>query len=368
MGKLFKILLIVAVVGAVLVALYAFVAGPKGNKNGITLVEIAKGSITEKALAVGQIEPRIKFSVKSKIPGLVSKCFVEVGDTVKTGDPLFEIAPDPTPSERSDVDRTVERGRATFERAKAELERFQALAKDGIVTGDDLDRKREQFELARVALAQAQDTRELTLKGRVSGRGANFESVIRAPADGTVLSRSANVGDPVVPLTSFQPGTELAAIAEMGDLIFKGTVDEIDVGKMAIALPTRIKVGALPSDIVTGKVSRIAPQAQKQEGATVFNVEIELDPSQKVTLRAGYSANADVIIREKKDVTVVPERLVIFEEGGKKTSVEIPGASPKDEPKKIAVKLGLSDGLNVEVTEGLKPGDKVVQRPPKEIK
>lgn len=368
MGKLFKILLIVAVVGAVLLGLYAFVSRGKGDKGGNTLVEIAKGSITEKALAVGQIEPRIKFSVKSKIPGLVSRCFVEVGDAVKAGDPLFEIAPDPTPSERSDVDRTLERSRATYERAKADLERFQNLAKDGIVTGDDLDRKKEQFELARVALAQAQDTRELTLKGRVSGRGASFESIIRAPADGTVLSRAANVGDPVVPLTSFQPGTELAAIAEMGDLIFKGTVDEIDVGKMALDLPTRIKVGALPSDVVTGRVARIAPQAQKQEGATVFSVEIELDPNQKVTLRAGYSANADVIIREKKDVTVIPERLVIFEEGGKETSVEMPGASPKDEPKKVEVKLGLSDGLNVEVTEGLKPGDKVVQRPPKEIK
>jgi HlyD family secretion protein len=181
------------------------------------------------------------------------------------------------------------------------------------------------------------------------------------------LKRHVNPGDPVVPLTSYQPGTELATIADMKDLIFKGTVDEIDVGKLKANLLARIKVGALPTDVVTGHVSRIAPQAQQKDGATLFDVEIELDPSDKVTLRAGYSANADLIIREKKDVVTIPERLVIFEDGGKKTYVELPAADPKGEPKKTEVKLGISDGMNVEVTSGLAKGEKVVQRPPKEI-
>jgi HlyD family secretion protein len=170
-----------------------------------------------------------------------------------------------------------------------------------------------------------------------------------------------------VPLTSYQPGTEMATVANMSDLIFKGTVDEIDVGKLSVGMTARIKVGALPTDIVTGKVARIAPQAQQKEGATLFDVEIELDPNQKITLRAGYSANADVIIREKKDVLTLPERLVLFEDGGKKTFVELPAANPKDEPRKVEVKTGISDGLNVEIVAGLKKGDKVVERPPKEI-
>src|SRR5438045_2779298 len=166
---------------------------------------------------------------------------------------------------------------------------------------------------------------------------------------------------------SYQQGTALATVADMTDLIFKGTVDEIDVGKLSVGMPARIKVGALPTDIVTGKVSRIAPQAQQKEGATLFDVEIELEPNQKITLRAGYSANADVIIREKKDVLTIPERLVTFEDGGKKASVEIPGPTPKADPKKVEIKTGISDGLNVEVLSGLKKGDKVIERPPKEI-
>src|SRR6185503_20280724 len=116
-----------------------------------------------------------------------------------------------------------------------------------------------------------------------------------------------------------------------------------------------------------GKVSRIAPQAQQKDGATLFDVEIELDPSNKITLRAGYSANADLIIREKKDVLTIPERLVTFEDGGKKAFVELPGPDDKAEPKKVPVTLGISDGLNVEVVSGLKSGDKLLQRPPKEI-
>jgi len=192
------------------------------------------------------------------------------------------------------------------------------------------------------------------------------DGIITAPAAGTILTRPVNPGDPIVPLTSYQPGTEMATVADMSDLIFKGTVDEIDVGKLSVGMLARIKVGALPADVVTGHVSRIAPQAQQKEGATLFDVEIELDPSNKVTLRAGYSANADVIIREKKDVLTIPERLVTFEAGGKKASVEL-GDGPKAAPKKVEIKTGISDGLNVEVISGLRKGDKIIERPPKEI-
>jgi HlyD family secretion protein len=365
MRKLFRTLLILIVLVAVAAALYALARGGKDEAE-FKLVNVEKGSITEKALAVGQIQPRQKFQVKSKISGIVRRCLVEVGDRVRAGDPLFEIVPDPTPLELSEVDRRVDSAQASYNRARAEHERAIELSRSGVLPKSDLDAKRESFELAKIALTKAEQDRDLTRKG-VSGAGARMESTLRAPAAGTILTRAVNPGDPVVPLTSYQPGTELGTIADMSDLIFKGTVDEIDVGKLRVGLPARIKVGALPSDVVTGKVSRIAPQAQQKEGATLFDVEIELDPSNKVVLRAGYSANADLIIREKKDVLVVPERVVLFEDGGKKTFVELPAAEPKQPPKKLEVKLGISDGLNAELVAGLKLGDKVVERPPKKL-
>ena len=269
------------------------------------------------------------------------------------------------------VDRAVESAKATFQRAQLEFDRAEELYRQGITAKSDVDQKREGFELAKVALNKAEQDRDLTRKGSLAKTATTgLESIIRAPAAGTILTRLVNPGDPIVPLTSYQPGTEMATIADMSDLIFKGTVDEIDVGKLRVDLPARITVGALPTDVVTGRVSRIAPQAQQKEGATLFDVEIELDANPKITLRAGYSANADLIIREKKDILTIPERLVLWEDGGKKSFVEIPDEKTKGskvEPKKVEVKLGISDGMNVEVVSGLSKGDKVVQRPPKEI-
>jgi HlyD family secretion protein len=365
MSRLGKILVVLIVLALASVGVYAVARNGSKSEGGLKEVEVTNGTIVEKAVAVGQIQPRQKFQVKSKISGIVRRALVQVGDTVKAGDPLFEIAPDPTPLEVTEVDRRVESASASFRRAESEYQRAQELARGGVLPAEAVGQKKEAFELASVALHKAQQDRELTRRGRLSAGGQ--ESIIRAPAAGTVLTRAVNEGDPIVPLTSYQPGTEMATIADMSDLIFKGTVDEIDVGKLSAGMQARIKVGALPTDVVTGKVQRIAPQAQQKEGATLFDVEIELEPNEKVTLRAGYSANADVIIREKKDVLVLPERLVAFEDGGKKTFVELPGGDPKAEPKKVEIKTGISDGLNIEIVSGLKKGEKVVERPPKEI-
>jgi HlyD family secretion protein len=363
MRKLWKTLFILVVLAGASAGLYAWTRNGKKGDGGFKQVEVTQGSIVEKAVAVGQIQPRQKFSVKSKISGIVKRALVQVGDTVQAGDPLFEIAPDPTPLEVTEVDRQVESAAASFRKAEGDYQRSLQLSKSGVLPKSDVEAKKESYDLARVALTKAEQNRDLTRKGRLTVSGT--ESIIRAPAAGTILTRTVNPGDPIVPLTSYQPGTEMATIADMRDLIFKGTVDEIDVGKLSVGMTTRIKVGALPTDVVTGRVSRIAPQAQQKEGATLFDVEVELDPS-KITLRAGYSANADVIIREKKDVLIIPERLVTFADGGKKATVEIPGSDPKS-TKKLDIKTGISDGLNVEVISGLTKGQKLVERPPKEI-
>ena len=134
-----------------------------------------------------------------------------------------------------------------------------------------------------------------------------------------------NEGDPVVPLTSYQAGTALTNLADMNTLVFKGTVDEIDVGKLHEGMPAHIKIGALPDAKVEGKIYKISPKSKTAEGATLFDVEIELLPGKDVVLRAGYSANAEIAVREKHDVLTIPERLVTFADG--KSTVELPGAT-----------------------------------------
>lgn len=368
MRKAVKWVVILLVLAGVAVGAYAWL-GARGKKDvGLKEVEVTRGKITEKAVAIGKIEPRLKYKVKSKISGIVRASFFEVGDRVKPGDVLFEIVPDPTPAELSESQRGVELAQAAYDRALADYERARELSVAKVLSAGDLDLKKESFEHARISLEQSKDNLELIKKGKVAGRGSSMESVVRATNGGTLLERLVNPGDPVVPLTSYQAGTDLATIADMKELIFRGTVDEIDVGKLKEGLPTRLKIGALPDHAVTGKLTRIAPQAIEKDNAKLFEVEIELDPGQEVTLRSGYSANVDIVIREKDGVVLVPERLVAFEEGGKKASVERPGAAPGAEPVKAAIETGLSDGLNVEVVSGLQAGDKVIERPPREIK
>ncbi len=367
MKKFVKIFLFLIIIAAVAVGGYTWATNRKPADRGFTLIEVTRGDITEKAVAIGQIEPRQKFHIKSKISGIVKRCPAEVGDRINTGDPLIEISPDPTPDELLEAEHQVKSAQISFDRAKVDWEHSQELASEGIESFNSRDVQKEIYDKARIELSRARDRLQLIQEGRISGRGENMETIIRAPAEGILLQRLVNPGDPVVPLTSYQAGTDLATLADMSDLIFKGTVDEIDVGKLTIEMPVRLKIGALPDQAVTGKLSRIAPQAIEKDNAKLFEVEIIMDSFKDVMLRAGYSANADIVIREKKDILLIPERLVIFEDDGAKTFVEIPGATPDAEPKKVAVQVGLSDGLNIEVTSGLKEGDNLVQRPPREI-
>ncbi len=336
----------------------------KSADPGFKTVLVSRGEVIEKALAVGAIKPDQEISVKSKISGIVRKNYHEVGDYVHAGEPLFEISPDPTPLELTEARREVENAANSFDQARRRYDRQDSLKNQGITSSQDWDTAQKELQETESRLGLAREKLALVEKGRIKSERLNVESIIRAPVSGTVLELAVHEGDPVVPLTSFQAGTALAVMADMKTLLFKGTVDEIDVGKLTEGLPAKIKIGALPEALIEGKLSKISPKSKTSEGATLFDVEIDIVSAKGVVLRAGYSANADIVVKEKKDVLLIPERLVKFE-GGKAT-VEIPGEMGK-EPTKREIKFGLSDGMNVEVTGGLKEKDAVVERPPKKI-
>ena len=169
------------------------------------------------------------------------------------------------------------------------------------------------------------------------------------------------MGARVVPLTADQPGTELMRLADMEDLGFEGTVDGSDVGKIREGLPVELRVGAYPDSVVTGVLSRIALQSEKRESATVFKVEIKiLDVPAGVLLRAGYSANADIIVRRVDAVLALPERVLVFRNDS--IFVRLPPVALDGEPREQAVAIGMSDGLVVEVVGGLDSGDVVLDK------
>src|SRR5690606_33454296 len=159
----------------------------------------------------------------------------------------------------------------------------------------------------------ARERLALLEQGKVTIADTRIESVVKSPIDGFILEKMVEIGDPVVPLSSYQEGTVLMTMADMSDLIFRGTVDEIDVGRLQEGMPVEIKIGALPNARITGVLDRISLKAQKQENATTFPVEIRLTDTGGATLRAGYSANAEIIIQRREDALAIPERVVTFE-------------------------------------------------------
>ena len=360
-----RILVLLGLVVVVVLALVFATRGSSDKEGGITLVPVARGTIVDKALATGQIEPVQEIQVKSQISGIVQTCFVDVGDAVAEGDRLLEIVPNPTPLELTEAERSAELAEIGFHRTEAEHQRVRSIWESGLISRDEYDAAVEAYDGARVERELAGERLDLIREGKFQQGTKKVDSVIRSPAAGTVLQRFVDPGDPVVPLTSFQAGTELLAIADMDRLIFEGTVDEIDVGKLEVGLPVRIHVGALPDVAITGTLARIAPKATVEDGSTLFDVEVSIDERGEATLRAGYSANADIIINEKSDVLLVPERLLLFE--GEKVFVDVPGEKTGDEPVRRELTIGLSDGLQAEILSGLEEGEMVVQRPPREI-
>jgi HlyD family secretion protein len=364
MLKRLLILVIIVAVGAGAVYLRLSSSAKKNEKNGIKLIKVERGDIVEKALAIGRIEPKKEIAIKSQISGIVKQVHVEVGDTVRAGDPLIEVMPDPTPLEFAEAKRNVELVSVALERAETEYERTRKLRDSQLVSEQEFDQAENDYKQAKLRQNVAQERLALIEKGRTKIADRQIDTVIKASVDGTVLERHVNEGDPVVPLTSYQEGTELLIMAEMSDLIFKGTVDEIDVGKLSEGMAAELQIGAIPDQKIAGRLSKISPKAKQKENATLFDVEIEITEKGDKIIRAGYSTNANLVIRKVSSVLSIPERLVEFKDDKAYVEVETaPGVYAKNE-----VKLGLSDGLNVEVVEGLAEGAQVVERPPKEIK
>jgi len=356
------------ITGAILIAVAAVVVFALRSRNGNAdvpgpVVTVERGDVVEKALAVGSIVPRNEISVKSKVSGVVQKIFREPGEQVKAGEPLLEIRPDPTPIELAQAKRQVEMDEIALRNATKTIERSRELMDRGLISEKEFELAEKEFDQGELRLKMSNERLALLESGRVSIAGKQIESIIKAPISGHILEKHVNIGDPVVPLTSYQEGTVLMTIADMDSLLFEGTVDEIDVGKLTLEMPVEIKVGALPDSRIPGVLDKISLKAREENNSRMFPVEISILDTKLAVLRAGYSANADIIISEAESVLTVPERVVWFE--GDSTWVEVPG--PEGSRRKVMIETGLSDAIRIEVRSGLTEGQEVLEKPEKKI-
>lgn len=355
--------IILGLVLVVVVIVISLSSGGGSDEERAT-VTVEKKTIIDKALAVGSIEPVNEISVKSKISGVVGQLYVKVGDFVKEGQPLLEVKPDPTPQELVQAKRNVEMKKIAVEMLKKELNRNKELREKNLISDYDYEQLEREYEESALNLKIAVEQLELLEKGKVTIANKNIESVIKSPITGFILEKAVNVGDPVVPLTSYQAGTDMLKMADMEKLIFKGTVDEIDVGKIAEGMPAELQVGALPNVEVRGKVSLISLKAQRDQNTTVFPVEITIDHMEGKVLRAGFSANASIIIARKDSVPSIPERVIYFRNDS--AFVRIPEG--ETESREQYIETGLSDAIQIEVISGLNPGQEVLEKEITEIR
>lgn len=359
-----KVLWPILIVGAIGIAGFSWwKKSQNGKDDALPKVKVTKSNLVDKALAVGTIEPENEISIKSKVSGVVQRIFADVGVYVQVGDLLLEVRPDPTPLELAEAKRNVELAQVELDNLARENARKQALLNNKLISAEESEASQRQYQESELRLNIAREKLALIESGKVKIGKTQIETVIKSPIDGYVLSKTVEVGDPVTPLTSFQEGTVLMRIADMKQLIFKGTVDEIDVGKLRERMEAEIKIGAIPDHKIKGMLRLISLKAEKKENATVFPIEIVIDHTNGTTLRAGYSANANIIIQKKDSVLVLPERVVTFRNDS--AFVKLP--VDEGEGKEQQIVTGLSDAINVEVISGLQEGDEVLEKAVKKI-
>jgi HlyD family secretion protein len=314
-----------------------------------------KTDLVKKTVATGSIVPRQEVEVKPKVSGVLAELYVQPGAKVKQGDPLGKIAIVPDAMQINQAESAVRAAQIAFDNAKRELERNENLAKSGVVADAELQKFRTEYALRQQELQSAGSNLQLVKEGATRGQGKTSTLIVTATVPGTVIDVPVKVGFSVIQANNFNAGTTVAVIADMDDIIFDGRVDEAEVAKIKEGMKLAIKVGAIETDKLEGKLEYIAPKGKEIDGAIQFQIKAKVLPKTGVQIRANYSANADIVLDERKAVLAIREAVVQYE--NEKPFVEIETA-PQTFVKK-PVKLGLSDGIKVEVLEGVTPTDKL---------
>ncbi|PMN49073.1 efflux transporter periplasmic adaptor subunit [Vibrio lentus] len=331
---------------------------------------VSTGTIEKQAVAVGYIVPAHSVSIKSQIDGIVGEIYAGVGEYVTQGQPLIKVRPNPTPKALTDASTELMRSEANIESAKQQLANLQSLVEQEIIPKnyDEYVTARSNVKSAQADVMQKRQNLELIQSGESIIGNSRLTSTIYAPIDGTVLNRKVEVGEPIISTESSQAATEMMSLADMNSLIFKGSVSEHDAAQLTPGMPVTLTVAPYPSIEIEGVLTKIAIQseslnstADSSSGKSFdngFEVEVgELKIPQDVRLRSGFSSSAQIILVKSENVLTLPERALQFE--GDSPNVLIPDSSEQGFHKQ-AVKLGLSDGINVEVIEGVELDEAVI--------
>ncbi len=360
MKRIFSYLLLLIFLGSLAAMGYYLWQKSKPVPEKVETTALSKQTIAKKTVATGAVVPRKEINIKSQVSGIVEKLFVIPGQLVVAGQEIARIKLIPNAITLSNAENSVKTAGINYDNAKREYERQKKLFDQSIIPEAEFMPFRQQFDLRKQELEVAENNFDLIRKG-ASEKSGKVWNIVKSTVTGTLLDVPVKEGGFVIESNTFNDGTTIASVANMGDMIFEGKLDESEVGKIKVGMPLEIRVGALEKDTFQAALEYIAPKGVIEDGAIKFVIKaaIKLNNQGKSVLRAGYSANADIVLNKRKEVWSLPEAYIQFE--GEKPFVEIDNG--KGGAKKVFLQTGLSDGINIEILKGLSPKNKI-RKPP----
>ncbi len=310
--------------------------------------------IVKKTVATGSIIPRKEIELKSQVSGVVEKLYVEAGQQVKRGQHISRIKIIPNVVSLNNAEANLKTAQINFKNSEKELKRQQGLFDEKVISEFDYNQFLLDYNLRKQQMEAAENNLDLIKEGASKNSG-NVSNIVTSTVDGMVLDVPVEEGNFVIESNTFNDGTTIAFIANMSEMIFEGNVDETEVGKIKEGMDLILKIGALENESFKAKLEYISPKGVEEEGAIQFEIRAAIQLDNDKFLRAGYSANADIVLDKRDSVLAIPERLILFKEG--KTYVEIESTNQNFTEKEVV--LGLSDGINIEIKQGISDLDKL---------
>lgn len=316
-------------------------------------------------VVTGKIEPRNEVNVKPQISGIITEILKEAGQKVEAGEVIAKVKVIPDMSSLSAAQARVRLAGINERQARTDFEREKALFDKGLVSADEYDKIAQALRQAREESAAAQDNLEVVRDGVSKTNASASSTLIRSTVTGLILDIPVKVGNSVILANTFNDGTTIATVANMNDLIFRGNIDETEVGRLTTGMTMKITIGALQDLKFDARLEYISPKATDQNGANQFEIKAAVNlPTSSEQIRSGYSANAEIVLAEARGVLSVPESAIEF--SGNDTFVYVVKGSGKEKTyERRKVTTGLSDGINIEIRSGLKKGETV--RGPKKV-
>ncbi|WP_370477606.1 efflux RND transporter periplasmic adaptor subunit [Tamlana flava] len=356
MNKTVKIILVLVAIIALAFVLKYFKDSNSKDIIDYKIEEPFYTPINTKAVATGKLNPEEEVELKPQISGIVDKILVEEGDIVKKGDLIAKIRVVPNEQSLVSAKSRIASSKLSFDNAKTLYDRNKALFEKGVISQQDFENSELSFNQAKEALAQAQNDYQIIKRGSISG-GSSANTNIIAQIPGTILEIPVREGDQVIQSNNFNAGTTIATIADMSLMIFEGKVDEAEVGKLKEGKEIKVILGAINDKEFPATLTFVAPKGIEENGAVQFTIKADVKIDSITNIRAGYSANAEIDLEAKDSVLAIREALLQYDRFTEKPFVEI--LDGENKYRKADVELGISDGINIEITEGVKMGDKI---------